>query len=523
MRRKLITVIMALAMIGTLLGGCSKKGGDSGASAPASGSAKSFNGVDVSQPVTLRLYLLGEKSKDFDAVYAEINKILKEKVNATVEVSFLTWAEHDQKYSLLFSGGEDFDLIFTAATWAHYETTAAMGGFHPLSKDFLQQYAPDILAVVPQVAWDQAEINGTIYMVPNYQNEFKSDVYALRGDLLKKYGYNGIADMNQLMEFFDKVAADQRSTSISPRGNIQGGMIYEYLQVTDYAVMPGTPKELFIYHTQDPSDNTVTYLLDWDLFEQYCQDMKTAFDKGFWSQDSLASSDERQDGLLRGTSASMAWNLGSCTRYAKEANKAHPEWECTLIDFSPKTPKVVASYINNGMAINAASKKKERAMMVLNEFYTNKVINNMASFGIEGVHWTAVGDKEYQTNDRTGDYGIDSNCNWAWSNMTIDRTEYIATPTAVDTKNEEIMADWNNNIKPAHALDGFAFDQANVSSELAMVDSIIAQYYTPLLSGMAGNVPAAIAELRRQLGNAGIQKIYDEFRKQADAYVKSMQ
>jgi putative aldouronate transport system substrate-binding protein len=520
--------LMALVMSLTLLSGCqtaaketAQSSSDNGTPArtDASETGAAAEGIDISEPVTLKMYLLGDKSKDFDAVYAEINKILKEKVNATVEVSFLSWAEHDQKYSLLFSGGEDFDLIFTAATWAHYETTAAMGGFYPLTVDFLRTYAPELYAVVPQVGWDQAEIEGTVYMVPQYQNEFSSDVYALRGDLMKKYGYDDITSLSQLMEFFDKIAADQSSTGISPRGNNQGGLLYEYFLTEGYTTVPGTPEELFLYHTQDASDTEVTYLLDWEIFAEYCETMKKVFEKGYWSKDSLASADQRQDGLLRGTSASMAWNIGSTKRYVDEANAAHPEWAVTLADIAPEMPKTVASYINNGMAINAASKNKERAMMVLNEFYTNKEIYDLAAYGIEGVHWKAVGDNQYETTDATADYGVDANCNWGWTNQNLKRTQYVASPTEADLKYDELLAKWNENVKPAHPLDGLSFDKTAVTSELAMVDSIIAEYYTPLVSGMAGDVPTAIAALRQQLENAGIQKIYDEFKRQAEEHV----
>ena len=85
--------------------------------------------VDTSEPMELKMYLIGDRTPDFDEVYGKINEILEEKLNCTLSVDFLSWGEHDTKYSLLFSGGEDFDLIFTASSWGHYEQTVALGGF----------------------------------------------------------------------------------------------------------------------------------------------------------------------------------------------------------------------------------------------------------------------------------------------------------------------------------------------------------------------------------------------------------
>lgn len=504
MKTKLMAgVIVMLTLAAVALGGCKEK---------------KQAGADTSKEVVVRMYLLGDKSKDFDLVYGEINKILKEKINATVEVSFLTWAEHAQKYSLLFAGGEDFDLIFTASPWAHYETTASMGGFYALSENFIQTYAPDIWKTVPAMAWDQAKLNGNIYMVPNFANEFGADVYALRGDLMKKYGYADITSLEELIGFFEKVAAGEAQAGIRPQGN-SAGMLYHYLQDAGFAVMNGSPAELFIINTQNPSDTKITYLPDWDRFDRYCKDMKRFFDLGFWSKDSLASQDQRQDGLLKGTSAGMAWNLGTTRRYAAEANNAHPEWDVTLVDYAQRWPKRVNAYINNGVAINAGSKNKERAMMALNEFYTNKAVYDLAAYGIEDTHWIAEGDKYYRTTTRTGDFGINVNCNWGWNNMNLSRTEYVENPTALDHKYDEILSRWNANVKPAHPLDGFTFDKSDVTTELSIVDSLTAEYYTPLVSGMAPDAAAAMSVLRGKLDSSGIKRVIDEVNRQADAYL----
>ena len=79
-------------------------------------------------PVTLKFYMLGEPQPDNAMVFDEINRILKEKVNATIEPSYLSWGEYQQRYPLLFSSGEDFDMIFTAS-WAFYSKPHPRGAF----------------------------------------------------------------------------------------------------------------------------------------------------------------------------------------------------------------------------------------------------------------------------------------------------------------------------------------------------------------------------------------------------------
>ena len=516
MKRRFITLILVVVMIVSVLAGCNSKKNADEVDNKVSGD-KSYNGIDISKEVKLKMYLLGDRTADFDKVYDEINKILKEKLNATVEVEFLSWSEHDTKYSLLFSGGEKFDLIFTASSWAHYEETSAMGGFYELTEDFIKKYAPDIWDVVPEAAWSQAQINGKVYMVPNYQNEFAANVLAVRGDLMKKYGYDDITSWDELLAFYADIAANE--TEITPLGTQGNGLLYPYLLHKGVDIIGGTPAELFVYNMLDPEDLSITLALDWDGFREYAVAAKQMFDNGYWSADSMATTEERQDGFLRGTSASMVWNLGTCKLYADRANKEHPEWECTVIDIAPNIPKGVNPYINNGMAINATSNNKERAMMVLNEFYTNPEVFDLAMLGIEGVHWEAVGDDQFKLLDGNANYGADSNCNWGWTNMTIKRTEYIADPTPLDKKQEAINDAWNANVKVDHIYDRFTFDNSTVNIEMAAVNTILTQYYTPITYGMVDDVDKAIEELRNQLNKAGIETIHNEIKRQAEEFV----
>lgn len=518
-RMKKLTALLTSAMLAMgLLAGCgsSGSGASSGASAGAENAAQgeeSAGTVDTSEHVDLKMYLIGDRTPDFDEVYGKINEILEEKLNCSLSVDFLSWGEHDTKYSLLFSSGEDFDLIFTASGWCHYEQTVALGGFYPLSEEFIQTYAPDIWEVVPEVAWDQARIDGQIYMVPNYSNEFAQDVLAVRGDLMEQYGIDQITSWDELKEFY--LACAQNGMYAS-----QGGPWYQYFQAQGLSTIGGAPQggELVLYNAQDPEDLNLYYLLDWDGFADYCHQVKELADAGCWSSDVLNSNDERQTGLLTGRTAGMIWNMGSCLTYGKQANTENPDWNVTLVDPVSNLPKRVQPYINNGVAINLSSQHKERAMMVLNEFYTNPEVYDLAMLGIEGKHWEAVGDDQYKVIDESN-YGVSNNCNWGWNNADLTRTEYIENRTALDDTYDAMQEAWENNIKEPHPYDGFNFDTTKVSTQFAAVEAALGNYYAPLTNGLVDDVDASIEALRSALESAGIRDVLAEMESQAAAYV----
>ncbi len=523
--KKVLAMLLGTALAVGTLAGCGSSGntpdGGNGSGTGGSASAGTDGGgtgtADTSEHVDLKMYLIGERTADFDEVYGKINEILEEKLNCSLSVDFLSWGEHDTRYSLLFSGQEDFDLIFTASSWCHYEQTVALGGFYPLSEEFIRTYAPGIWEVVPEMAWDQAKIDGQIYMVPNYANEFGQDVIAVRGDLMEKYGISQITSWDELKEFYVACAADGMYAS-------QGGPWYQYFQADGMSVTGGAPKggELVLYHMQDPEDKKLYYILDWDGFADYCKQVKELADAGCWSADVLNANNERQDGLLTGRTAGMIWNLGSCVTYAKQANEEHPEWNVTLADPVSAQPKKVQSYINNGMAINIGSQHKERAMMVLNEFYTNPEVYDLAMLGIEGKHWEAVGDDQYKVIDESN-YGVSSNCNWGWNNMEIQRTEFIENRTALDDVHDTMKETWDNNVKPAHIYDGFNFDSTKVSTQFAAVEAALGNYYEPLVNGLVDDVDQTIAEFSAALESAGIRDVLEEMENQAAAYVAEKQ
>ncbi len=503
--KKLASLLLATAMATGLLSGC--------------GGSASNTDVDLNattdEYVELKMYLLGDRTADFDEVYGKINEILKEKLNCTISVDFLSWGEHDTKYSLLFSSEEKFDLIFTASSWGHYEQTVALGGFQPLSEEFIQTFAPDIWDVVPSMAWDQAKINGNIYMVPNYQNEFGQDVIAVRSDIMEQVGVSQITNWDELVTFYRACAENGIYAS-------QGGPYYQYFQNEGLTTTGGAPKsgELVLFNTQDASDLDFYYMLDWPGFTDYCKQMKELADAGCWSADVLSSTDERQTGLLTGKTAGMIWNLGSCKNFAKQANAENPDWNVTLCDPVASQPKKVNSYINNGVAINIGSENKERAMMVLNEFYTNPEVFDLAMLGIEGKHWEAVGDDMYKVIDESN-FGVDSNCNWGWTNCEIKRTEYIEDRTILDDTHDAMIDTWNNNVKSEHPYDSFNFDSTSVSTQFAAVEAAVGTYFDPLVNGLVDDVDASIEEFKAALESAGIRDILAEMEKQAAEHVKN--
>ena len=510
--KKVLASILGAALLATSLSGCGSSAsttniGDEETPKAASAEAAKEN----LKHEDLTLYLVGDKPDQFDDIYVKVNEILGEKLNTTLKVEWLNWGEHDTKYPLLFSSGEDFDLIFTATTWCHFEETVSMGGFLPISEDMLKTYAPDAYEIMPQEAWDQATIDGKIYMLPSNFVEVTPEVVALRGDYLKKYGYDDITSYEQLEEFYKKCAADgmYADTNTAP-------LQYLWVGSLGYSTTSGTPEcTLFLYNANDPTDTEYKYMLGTKEFSDFCHDMKEMADAGCWPSDILSNSVEAQDGLLSGRAVGMHWNSGTCKIYANQVNAEHPDWDVNIYNINTNYGYGSTKFTNGGIGINVNSKDPERAIMVWNELLTNPDLQDLTQCGIKDVNWKPVGDDKYVVTENP--YSP-SNW-WGWRNMNIMRKQTFDNPTACDTKVEQIDEYTLNHRRDPHPLDGFSFDPTPVTTQVAAVQAALPMYYNPLINGLVDDVDASLAEFENAMNAAGMQDIIKEIQRQIDEYL----
>lgn len=138
---KLLALVLALVLVLSAFSACGQTGSSGSTAAPSSAGSGTASGPDISKEVTLTMYLIGDRPVDNDLVFEKINERLKEEINATIDVKFMSWSEYEQKYPLIFASGEDWDIIFTA-DWCFYNAQATKQGFWEITQEALETYAP---------------------------------------------------------------------------------------------------------------------------------------------------------------------------------------------------------------------------------------------------------------------------------------------------------------------------------------------------------------------------------------------
>jgi putative aldouronate transport system substrate-binding protein len=504
-KRLSISILLA-GMTMSTFAGCAPKSSSTTSATP-----------DTSTEVKLKMYILGDKPAGADAVYAKMNEIMKKKINATIDVNFISWGDQATKYPLLFSSGEDFDLAFTATSWCYYNQMATRNGFLELTDSMLQKYAPQSWKNEPKIAWEQAKVNNKVYMIPNDQNEYSYQVVGIRGDLRAKYNIPEIKTVEDLQKYYDAVAKNEKDIVPIVNGGLQNLQFPLEFQANKTVGVMGTyATDPIIGYDMSDTSGKVFSIIDTPAYKTYAETMKSYADKGYWSKSSISSKETRDDGFKAGKAASMIWNVGTVANDAKIMNAAHPDWKVEVVDILPGTKKFINVYTNNGMAVNANSKNPERALMALDLLRYDRDIYDLSFYGIEGVQWQAVGTTQYKTLPKTADFPAGTVCPWGWHTTQLNRTD-VDQPAVVNT----LTTLWAKQDTIHNPLETFTFDDSSVKNEMAALNAVVTQYGLPLQLGLIADADKGIETYKQKLKDAGMDKVLAAVQTQATAYVKT--
>lgn len=527
--KKIMSILLAGALCLTALTGCGGDGKEAGETKStqqsqtvqqsAQGEASlTYNGQDVSEPVELVMYYIGDKAEDEDAVLEEINKILKEKINATIVAKSMSLSDYATKYALTIAGGEAIDLMYTS-TWAFYQSEANKGAFEEVTDQVIENYMPLHKENQAEASWGQAAIGGKTYFIPNNVANVSAFATLIRGDLREKYGLDKLENMEDLEEYYAAVAGDADSGvtfAYDASQNNDNSKNIQLLAENNWVRLEGALLNYFTYeYAPDITSDDLIWIYGTDEYLEYAKTMKEWADNGFWSKSAIANATDVKESFINGTSASFTQNLGTVGAVAAEVTKTHPEWKPEVYDLNLDADRFYGAYTGDGMAILANSQNKERAFMALDLMKFDKEIYRLIRYGIEGRHYNVVSEGVWTTGEEAAKYPYGTGFSWGFKNSMYDMVREDAYPDEV-----EISRKWKEKGVEGPTA-AFSFDDTNVKNELANLKSVYTQYVPLLDLGLTDDVEKTLAEFNKQAEAAGMQKIMDEAKAQLAVYLEN--
>ena len=461
--------------------------------------------LDTSKPVELVMYLMGTEPPRFQEMLKTFNAMSKEELNCTVSVYFIGWGDYMTAYPMLFTGGEEFDLIY-AATWTDYANLAKRGAFLPL-EDLLPIYCAESLKDHPADALYQATVDGHVYAYTSNLKTYSAYGAVVRGDLMDQYGITEINNLEDYGKYLQAVV-DNNPEFTDPAGAYSDPLVDDvFLFAKGYYPLSGSTGGVYYV---DTNAETPQVLAAHELpeFAELCAMMKDWSDAGYWPKNVLSIQENGGEMLKMGISASRVHNFDS---YVGDYIQNPDEWDVRWFNLVPTLNHL--SFMQDSMAVPASSKNPERALMLLDKMRTDERYYNLLDYGIEGVDHTF--DENGFVFMHDNDLFFEQPGTWGFRMEKFHRQGVGSPPDFAEAKQALEDAVVPNIYR------SFNMDTAPIKTEYAAMQNLYAQYYGPLSVGMSADMEGDMAKLAEQATAAGNEAVKAELQKQLDAFVVS--
>ena len=265
---------------------------------------------------------------------------------------------------------------------------------------------------------------------------------------------------------------------------------------------------------------------DTDMMVEYAKLMKEWDNIGVWKTDVLnnTASSNRDDYRIGRVAAeqhhTQTWTDLCSATPSNTIYQDDPDAESGFFYFGEETGNVVALSITHGaMAVSAASKNPERALMVYDLLRNDEECYRLLCYGIEGV--------SYEINDeglRTTPEGYNSDTdningmtNWWWGrNDDLEIRDATRNWDAIDKLYSEY-----DSLKIDYPYGQFVPEVDDIQSKIDNINEVYTNYTKQISYGKyQGTAEEIVAEMQSALKQAGIEEVTAALQEQFDALYK---
>ena len=490
---------MAASLAAAFLAGCGKSDETPAAASgsPAAGTASA--GAQTLAPVELTWYYpLSQLQGDQETVAAEVNKITKEKLNATVKLMPVPIGDYVQKMNTVLAAGEKFDILWTGYLLKP-EELVRKGAIQPLDA-LLDKYAPQLKKDVPQVMWDGLTVDDKVYAIPNQQINGNRLGYIIQKRFVDKYNLDvtKIKKFEDIEPFLEQIK--QNEPNIIPFGSsfvsaAQG------LNSDQMWVLPGLDDHFYV-KKDDPTYKLLRYpeedLVNFKLASKW-------YKAGYIFKDAATAKMSDYE-----TKGQMAVIMNNVLKPGVEAEVKGKNGGNEVVVVP------VTDWFSNGysattnQALSRTSPNPERATMLLNLVNTDKQLYNLLCNGIEGTHYEKVSDNVVKAK---ADSRYKPNMDWIFGSVF---NSYLKEGQPANVWEETKKINATSNVNPIGA---FKFNSEPVSTEIANLNAIWGEYKKGLTTGTL-DFDKTWPTMYDRLKKAGEDKYVAEVTKQFNEFLK---
>ncbi|GMO66861.1 MAG: ABC transporter substrate-binding protein [Treponemataceae bacterium] len=484
-------------------------------SAGCSGSKKTAAGttadgkLDTSKPVELVLYVISVEPTKQAELNENFNRLAKEKLNCTLKINWIGWAEYANKYPLLFSSGETFDMAYTG-TWLNFSALAKKGAFKNLD-ELLPKYAPNNYARQSKTALQQATVDGHLYAIPTLLPTYSAYGPIYRTEGIELPGWDGKMENFEDMERYLQIVKDN-NPMIEPLDiySMNSEMDEMWMWSRGRYASKGASND-FLWLDPTQSKPQLYGYFDEPTIGDFLTLMNRWNDAGYYSKTALADTDSEKP--RNGKSALRLHNIDTFQGYYQDK----PEFGWRYANFVSDVSNM--AFTQDALVISNTSKNPERALALYDLITSDEEMFRAFFYGIEGKSY------ELQTNDgQLQVKGLNPE-EYAFSALWAARTKEfflpaVGAPPDLQATKDAFDAYIQDGVK-SQKFRSFVPDVSSIETEYAACQNVHQQYWWPLELGYVDAV-SGLAEYREKMQAACFEKVRTALQTQLDAYLASL-
>ncbi len=452
---------------------------------------------------TLTYFNIGGEPTRHAEVVAAINEYLdSQDAGYHIDTVYYDWGDYQQKLQLAINSGEDWDLAFTANWAGPYKTLADQNALLDLS-DYLDNELKDAAELIDDRMIEGARINGPLYGMPSaYPGLIAANQFVWNKEYVDKYEipYEDIHTIEDLEPYLQKVKENE------PDANYPFAVASDFIFGREEAVYQVTPG---IGVKEEDGKLTVYNIFESEEFKAQAAQMKKMYDEGLINPDApqLTNPEEGYPGYTSSLVGQAEGEPGSLAVWSKpdEEKYASLVGDSIVIDNGKVTGKLVS--------VNSQTENKEEALDFINRMFTDKKLQDLLSYGVEGEDYELEDGKVKRLGESTEVYDVAA---FQYLSM-FNRTPMAGGVGLGDPEFDEEVKEFESKLVASPTL-GFNIDKTPIQGELENIEATTSKYFINIKTGAFDE--SYYEEFLDQLKTAGIEKAITEVQNQLDAWEK---
>lgn len=467
--------------------------------------------------IEVMFWTLNTIPSDLETVQNAINEITEAKINTTVHLNIIEMGNYIQQVNLMMSSNEKLDLMVTLPGGpAHFNSMSSQKQLMDIT-ELLDQYAPDLLKLIPENWLAGTTINGKIYSVTSYGDKATPLNFACRTDILEETGI----DPTTIKTATDLEALFAKVHELHPEMTVVGTGSKKILTLP---YMIDSEGNFVKFDGLGDGDNALIGIMEGDgttiqnnylrqIFIDTSLRFKDWYEKG-WVYKDGSSYDETAEALVSGGTA-----FGYFKQFAMDSQatcSATCGQDMTLILLEDDPMLGTGAFRKFSWAVPTTATEPEAAVKFMNLLYTDAEVLNLLTWGVEGVHYQTLEDGTIDFLD-----GQDAtNCGYYLGDETsIFGNGFLAKVRKGQDPDLRKKCEEANLAATVSKFNGFSFNSEGFENQVAGITNTIEEYRPTFANGLY--TEAYYNEFIQKLKDNGVEEYLAYIQQQLDDWLKA--